>query len=254
MKFERIERKDGIVTIITENEKWYRFSDGKILPSSTFITGTGCPKGIGFYKWLAGMGWDEAELKRDSEGAKGSKIHAAAERLLRGDKIDFGTEVLNPRSGQMEALTSEEYRWLMNIHAWALEYKPVVLGQEIVVRNDGVGYAGTLDLLCTIGGVAWIVDFKKSKDIYAEQKAQISSYGHGNTGEGVSFCDLYPNLKYGILQYNYPRTKKGWKFTEVADSFHLFLAAYEFWKEEGDTNPPREIELPESIQIKKEIP
>lgn len=253
MKFERIERKDGIVTIITENEKWYRFPDGKIHPSSTFITGTGCPKGVGFYKWLAGMGWNEAELKRDSEGAKGSKIHAAAEKLLRGDKIDFGTEVLNPRTGQMEALTSEEYRWLMNIYVWALEYKPVILGQEIIVRNDEVGYAGTLDLFCTIDGVPWIVDFKKSREIYAEQKAQISSYGHATADDTGPFNIFHKDLKYGILQYNYPRTKKGWKFTEVPDSFHLFLAAYEFWKEEGDTNPPREIELPESIQIIMEV-
>jgi hypothetical protein len=73
MKKEIREVKDGIVQITTVDERWYvkalKDEEGILkvvfVPSITWIAGH-YPKGIAFYKWLAGKGWDEAEALKQS--------------------------------------------------------------------------------------------------------------------------------------------------------------------------------------------
>jgi hypothetical protein len=51
------------------------------VPSVTWISGF-WPKGIGFYKWLADKGWDEAEAAKQAAGDKNEKsLTYALEKL-----------------------------------------------------------------------------------------------------------------------------------------------------------------------------
>jgi hypothetical protein len=64
-----VDEKRGIVQITTYDERWYAHEVKDpitgiptviFVPSVTWVAES-YPKGIGFYKWLADKGWDEAE-------------------------------------------------------------------------------------------------------------------------------------------------------------------------------------------------
>lgn len=79
------DEKRGIVQVTTSDERWYlkpstdpvtELPVYKPVPSSTWIA-EHWPKGIGFYRWLADKGWDEAEAIKAAAGDKGSAVHNA---------------------------------------------------------------------------------------------------------------------------------------------------------------------------------
>src|SRR5439155_20894113 len=172
--------KDGIVQVTIADERWYikdtidpvsGLPIKTFVPSVTWISGH-YPKSIGFYKWLAQKGWDEAEAIKIAAGDKGSKVHNAIGTLLAGEKVEIsypdhkGSEYVNPTTGQLEELTLEEYDCLLAFQRWFQEVKPETIAREFVVWNEEYGYAGTIDYLCKIGGVPYLIDFKTSQDVW----------------------------------------------------------------------------------------
>lgn len=220
--------EDGkIVRITVCDERWYikTLEDGSIkeYPSSTWISGF-CPMGIGYYKWLANQGWDNAQSIMTKAGNKGTKIHKGIHSLVLGNEVRMNEKFPNDE-GEPEELTLEEYEAILSFAEWFKETKPEVLASEIVVFNDEYGYAGTLDLICKIENEVWLIDYKSSAEIYPSHEAQISSYKNSDTGFKID--------KLGILQVGYKRNKnKKWKFTEISDQFDMFLAAKRFWQKE----------------------
>lgn len=240
MKIEIKEIIDAnTIRITTPNERWYRkLGEIKWRPSSTWICEF-LPKGIGFYKWLAEKGWDEAIAIREAAGNRGSRVHHAIEELICGNII--GIEDVFPDSNNMQAgLDVEEWECVMSFHSWWMEAKPRLIAKEQIVFNDKEWYAGTLDLICEIGEKRWIVDFKTSQNIYLSHEVQISSYRH---------CDGIVVDKIGILQLGYRRNKKGWKFTEIQDNFNLFLAAKVLWAEENENKQPLQKDFPRKLSL-----
>jgi len=77
--FEKQTPKEALYQITVADERWYT-KPGKDpisgipvytpVPSVTWIAGF-WPKGIGFYKWLADKGWDEAQASKRSRGGQG---------------------------------------------------------------------------------------------------------------------------------------------------------------------------------------
>ena len=115
----------GIVRITTTDERWYWRAlqttnaetglpevKNVYVPSVTWITSF-YPKGVGFYKWLANLGWDEAEAVKQAAGDKGSKVHAAIEDLIDGEEVRLDSRYTNPTTEQEEELSVEEYEALM---------------------------------------------------------------------------------------------------------------------------------------------
>jgi len=245
MKYENkdVDLGKGIVRITTSDERWYQktLDDGtvKFVPSVTWL----CeyyPKGIGFYRWLAEKGWDEAQAIKELAGSKGSVVHQAIQELLDGRvvKIDskFGEE------GGIREITAEEYLCVMSFADWFSEAKPEVLDYEFTVWNDEYNYAGTCDLYCKIKGVDYIIDFKTSANIYPSHELQLSAYKHALNIE----ADL------AILQIGYQRNKKGYKFTEIEDQFDLFLGARKVWEKECKNIQPLQRDFPLEITLKEE--
>ena len=252
MKKEIRKVTDSVVQITTSDERWYmreevnletRLPELRFVPSVTWIAGS-YPKGIGFYKWLADKGWDEAEAIKSAAGDKGSKVHLAIVDLLDGKDVPMESKHVNNSTGQPEELSVEEYEAVAAFVRWWKEAKPTVIAREVTVWNDSVGYAGTVDLVCCVGEEVWIVDFKTSQYLWPEHELQISAYKHANLA-------LAGEPKLAILQIGYKRNKNGYKFTEVGDKFDLFLSAHKIWANEHGQEKPRQIDLPVKLTLQE---
>lgn len=252
-----VDEKRGIVQITVSDERWYMkpvpndttgIPEYVAVPSVTWIAGY-WPKGVGFYKWLADKGWDEAEAAKQAAGDKGSRVHLAIERILRGEEFRIDTKVEDKsRSSEQERfeteLTYEELLCVQSFLDWFREAKPETIATERTIFSEMHGYAGTVDYICRIDGVPYVIDFKTSKQVWREYELQVSAYRVAvENGENPiedadgNIVDL-SGLKTAILQVGYDRNKAGWKFTEVEDAFDLFKVAQQIWKREvGDGTP-----------------
>jgi hypothetical protein len=237
MQYERrvIDAKKGLVQITFPDERWYeKIVDDKIIyiPSITWVVSY-WPKGIGFMKWMASHGFDEAESIKEASGEKGTHIHHAIGMLLDGKEIDFNTVIDD------KEITAEEYAAVMSFVDWHNEYKPLIKKTEFTVFSDDDTFAGTLDLWCEINGEDWVIDFKSSADIWPSHELQVMAYRRA----------LGVDARLGILQVGYKRNKRKWKFTEVTDDFTLFQAVYQIWKKETAGVQPLQREYPLSLSL-----
>jgi hypothetical protein len=275
-----VDEKRQITQITVADERWY-MKPGKSaetgiplytpVPSVTWISGY-WPKGIGFYKWLADKGWDEAEAIKQAGGDKGSAVHLAIEKILRGEEFRIDTKVTDKnRSTEQDLatrdLTYEELLCVKSFLDWKAEmevdYIIETLANEITVFSDIHGFAGTADWIVRLtpkpegknplklgGPTPFVIDFKISKNVWKEYELQVSAYRtalengenpiyerNANGTETDRLVDL-SGLKGAILQVGYERNKAGYKFTEIEDAFHLFKVAQQIWKAEiGDNTP-----------------
>ncbi len=97
-----------------------------------------------------------AEQFRDAAAARGDRVHEYCEQVaLRAlDRPHQLPEAL-------EALTEHGERdFASRFDTWWQEYNVQPLAPEITVWNKSLGYAGTLDLVATIGGKLCIIDYK----------------------------------------------------------------------------------------------
>jgi len=237
MKIEKRKIVGDIVQITTSDERWYELNN-KFMPSVTWIANS-YPKGTAYYKWLASKGWDEAETIKKEAGEKGSRVHNAAEDLLKGETVKMDAKYPD-NNGEMAELTVEEYGAIMSFADWFNELKDVKIVEiENTVFNEIEGYAGTLDMVLIIDGEKWIVDIKTSAYIWPSHEIQISAYKH---------CG-YEDARLAILQVGYKRNKKGFKFTELVDKFDLFLHAKAIWKNENENVHPRQKDYPTELKL-----
>lgn len=240
------------IRITTCDERWYANSiyneitglpEYKYIPSVTWIAGY-YPKGIAFYKWLADKGWDEAEAIKSAAGDKGSKVHKGTEDLDHGLAIPIDTRYINPSTGKEEELSLEEVECLLSFAKWLDETKPELITCELTVYGNG--YAGTLDRIYRISGQIYIVDIKTSQYIWEEHKLQVSAYSHAE----IDYIELgitqreWDTRKLAILQIGYKKNKAGFKFTEIADKYDLFIMALAIWRNENSDSKPKQRDYP----------
>lgn len=253
--FTLADEKRGIVQITTDDERFY-VREGKdektglpihvYKPSVTWIVSY-APKGIGYYKWLAEHGWDEAESIKKERGKYGSRVHKAVESLLNGEKIEMNTEFADPYTGELQSLTFQEYDAVLSFADWWAELNTKhddieIIEIEHTIWNEQEDFAGTIDLILRIDGEYWIIDFKTSKYIWMSHEMQVSAYRHS-----IDFGDA--PVRTAILQLGYNKNKKNYKFTETEDRWTQFLAAREFWRIENDGKKPFQKDYPLFISL-----
>lgn len=237
MKIERkvVDKKLGIVQCTTEDERWY-LVDQIYLPSVTWICSF-YPKGIGYMKWLAEKGWNEAEALKVLAGNKGSRVHKAIELLNSGETVRHDTLFMDDSGVELE-LTADEYEAVISYANWFKSTNPKILRSEFTVVNTEFGFAGTVDIEAEINGELYVVDVKTSADIWPSHEIQVSAY-----------AKTLGNHKRAILQVGYKRNKNKYKFTEIEDKFKLFLASREIWSEETAGIEPLQRDFPTSISL-----
>jgi hypothetical protein len=252
-----VDEKRGIAQITVADERWYMrpskdaesgIPNYTAVPSVTWIAGY-WPKNQAFWQWVASKGWDEAQIVKQAAGDKGSAVHLAIERILGGEefRIDTKIEDKNRSTEQdlaLRELTYEELLCVKSFLDWRDAVKPEVIATETTIFSDIHGYAGTVDLVCRIDGVPYVVDFKTSKQVWKEYELQVSAYRAAlESGENPLYerdGSLFnpAGMKTAILQVGYERNKAGYKFTEIDDAFDLFKVAQRIWKTEVGDNTP----------------
>lgn len=233
-----VDEKAGVVQVTTYDERWYckTSEDEKTglpiyayVPSVTWVSSK-YPKGTEFFKWLASKGWDESQAIKEAAGSKGSAIHKGAEDLLQGEVVKMDAEYTDPKTGEVRALTVEEYYGIMTFVDWykdlCSKHTVEVIASEITVFNDEDNYAGTVDLVLRIDGKVHIVDLKTGQNIWPEYEIQISAYKRALELAGTEVAEI------AILQLGYKRNKRGWKYTPVEYKYDLYLAAKRIWENE----------------------
>lgn len=244
-------KEDGIIQITTLDERWYE-KNGAFNPSITWI-GHYSPMGLGLLKHYADKGWDEAQALKKEAGEKGSKVHQAIEALLAGQSVTLETGFTNPETGNTEDLTPDEYYCVMTFADFWRDlnqnHKVQLIDTEKVAwveaaKGEQYGYAGTRDMKLVIDGKPTIIDIKTSKDIFLTHELQLSALKHADPDLPAIY----------IIQVGYKRNKNGWKFTEIADKFPLFLAAKRFWQDANPDSKPRQKDYPPEITLAFQTP
>src|SRR5215831_5314719 len=173
----------GLVQITVADERWYARvvpSPETALPKVVYVPSVTwiCsyyPKGVGYHKWLAALGWNEAEAVRQAAAEKGSQVHQACAALLDGQTITMESAFQAPDMELPAPLTVEGYEAVLAFADWWATLKnPTVLAKDFVVWGDG--YAGTLDLLMSWEGEdagIHLIDLKTSQEVWPEHQLQV---------------------------------------------------------------------------------
>jgi hypothetical protein len=142
------------------NEENHTYTiDGKIVPSVTQII-----------KETVGGGWSASEWYL----TRGKAIHLCATFIAQGKEFKYDERL----AGYVKALRKFFY-----------ELEPFVIGSEMAVGSQLYQFAGTLDLVCKIGGRKYIADYKHSID-KIRIPLQVGGYSQAykeTTGEEINF-------------------------------------------------------------------
>jgi hypothetical protein len=248
-----IDEARGLARITTDDERFYIREvevDGvkqhEYRPSVTWIANY-VPKGIGFYKWLAEHGWDESEAIKQERGKYGSRVHKSIEMLLSGEEVRMDTQIPDPETMELKALSVEEYTALISFKDWWVEFNAEHTSVEVIqiehtLWPENEVFAGSIDLLVLVDNEYYfLIDFKTSQYVYLSHEVQLSAYKRG--------MNLDKEVRIAVLQVGYRKTKKGYKFTEIEEKYELFQSAYSFWKDEHDGTKPYQKDLPLSLRL-----
>ena len=108
---------------------------------------------------LKGIPWQE----RDDKAARGTEIHAYAERLAHGEDVDVPEHLVGYVEGYARFLDEWDLRTIL---------------AETMGANRTHWYAGTFDLIADIGPDRWLLDAKSAKRIYGKDALQTDAYRH----------------------------------------------------------------------------
>lgn len=259
----KVDEEKGIHQITTSDERWYskEMKNEKtglpeiiFVPSVTWITQS-YPKGIGYYKWLAEHGWDEAESLKTTAGDKGTKVHLAIEDIMQGKEVRIDSKYPNKSLGIDEELTLDECDAILSFIAWKAEMEKEntleTLTFEKTIFSDQYKYAGTIDWVVKMISKAtgevtyWIIDFKTSQFVWPSHELQLNAYKKTiENGENVIEGMDISNIRMAILQVGYKKNKAQYKFTEIENDFEMFLNAQSIWKKEHGTEAPKQRDYP----------
>jgi hypothetical protein len=245
MKVERrvVDSARGIVQLTLSDERWYIISKenkpDRYMPSTTWICSY-YPKGVGYMRWFAEHGYDEAEAIKIAAGEKGSRVHKAISDILLGNTVKI-TDKYSADGEEPKELTAIEYEAIMSFVNWLHKTQPEILAVDYTLVNEEENYAGTIDMKVKINGEIWIIDIKTSKDIYPSHELQVSAYKQAD--KEVE--------KIAILQVGYARNKDKFKFTEIEDQYGLFKSAQNIWAKETAGQQPSQKDFPLELVWKK---
>lgn len=179
------------------------------------------------WEWKLRVGWDEANRRMLDSQDKGKVIHKALETINQDESlmIDLDPAVLPYCEGYMR---------------WYEKFEPDVIAREEYLVSHRHKYAGTADLICTIDGQLWIVDFKTgSKSI--DHGLQLAAYRQAYkemTGKTAKTACLYLTDK----------TKRGWSWKEYKEPVNTFLAAKKLFDWQVKHEPYKEPK-PETVYM-----
>lgn len=179
---------------LTYNDGAHRYRlDGRPVPNVTSILNGGLPKPA-LVDWAArtvaehvatnwedvsalrALGWEPMvkalaavpNARRDRAAATGTEVHALAERVAHGDRVEVPPALAGHVRGYVDFLDA---------------FNPRVLVTEAMVANRTAWYAGRFDLLAVLGdtdGPTWLLDVKTSRGVYGDTSLQLAAYARAD--------------------------------------------------------------------------
>jgi hypothetical protein len=146
--------------------------------------------------------------------------------------------------GELKEFNVDEWRAVISFIDWWKDAQPVPISFEQMCWNEADDYAGTIDFVCEIAGVRYVVDFKTSKSVWPSHELQIASYVNTPQAQGAT--------QAAILQIGYTLNKRGWKFNEVdelPEKYETFKAVKRVWWNENKDVHPKQYQLPDSLSL-----
>ena len=127
------------------------------------------------------------------------------------------------------------------------EYKPEAYAVEHVICNKELGYAGTSDMVCKIGGSTWLLDWKTTSKFFPTMlpkdnyNAQLWAYK-----EAIGQMGRYKVEKMAIVYLS----ADGFAFARSDGDRDLFMKAMDIYKQ-GRTPPKKSDPKPQVIDTKR---
>jgi len=115
-------------------------------------------------KFYATMGYDRAQLISKQSAREGTMVHEAVEALLLGKSPTMNGKMAPSVEAFLEFIEKNKIKVIDESHV------------ERLVHHKEHKYAGTLDVLATIGGKFGVLDIKTSEGIYRDYNLQTAAY------------------------------------------------------------------------------
>lgn len=231
------------------DSRFYILPNGQYVPSVTTVL-TAYPRTPAFFEWLKKVG-DNADDIRDDAGESGSKVHQAIELYDKDIEVCWVDEFGKPYYSILEWQMIDRYV------QFAEKTKYKLVSNEVNYASDKLRVGGTLDKVCEINGVRWLIDNKTSNYIYDNFWLQLVAYKM----LWEEFNPDYPIQKLGILHLKaQTRTEgkgdaiqgRGWKLCEPEKNieyyWELFQATYLLWSAQNPSCAPLNKVYPSSFK------
>jgi hypothetical protein len=228
----------------------YYSRNNKLYPSVTSILQF-MPKNKFFENWLKDVGHN-ADFIAKKAAEEGTQVHDAAERYLKGEKIQWLDE------NGISKYSLEVWKMILKFHDFWSTYKPTLIENEIHLFSDIYTYAGTCDLVIELGGKKWLLDIKTSNSLHTSHDLQLAAYAQ-------AWNELYEEKidNVGILWLKSSKRGedkkgsrmqgKGWELYKpeksIEENLKLFGYIHELYKLEHSEAKSADEQLPTEVQI-----
>jgi len=224
--------------------RFYTDENGNYFPSATTLL-EAYPKPAQLIMWMKEVG-SKADEIRDAAGKRGSSVHQLTEDYDNGIECTLLDEYGKPR------YSLEEWSMFERYVEFSVNHKPEHHLIEQTFINSQLGFAGTIDRICTIDGKTYVLDIKTSNGIYNSYWLQLAAYRqlydhgtlHGSNmpdinGDAILWLNAKTrtNGKGGAIQ------GKGWQMVTEMDTskqWSLFQAVQQLWHAEHEDDKPKE--------------
>ena len=225
----------NIVQKVIDDTHFY-WVDGEFMPSVSHILDIAAPKEFGLINFFKTNTPEEIDAISGKAKENGTLVHDACDKLLNGLEIPLKDYPLKAKKA------------LLSLVQWYDATLPKNISTEQMVASKINKYAGTLDLVCTIGGKRVLVDFKTNKGgIYFTNKLQIMAYKQAyeeTTGDKIDECWI---LRLGTTH------KVGYEYKRIDDvSIQDFMNVYQVYLRMNGgkvEEPPMVDEYPEILKL-----
>lgn len=219
---------------------------GEPVAGVTTLLSLGVPPDAGLLEYYKRNSIEDQEAILADAQERGTNVHQAIETLLLGGKINSADF---KRQHEKKAITA--------FVDWYRKVNPTnVLPERVVAYIGGkdkdgnpLKFAGTVDLVATIGGRRLIIDFKTSKTPSKKNSLQVQAYREAFKqayGEDIDDCYvLYLGTSHKGTRAKevdgMPTTGLGWCMIKSEDTFDDFKRAYNMalWVSGGYPKPPK---------------
>ena len=230
------------------DERFYTLDNKTFYPSVTTVL-SAYPKGYAFQEWLKSTGFN-ADIILEKAGQQGTNVHNAIENFLNKKELIW----INGEG--YENYTLNEWKMIcryMDFHEnYVDKDKPMAV--ETLLFSDGMKLGGTADLVCTINGETWMIDFKTSNGLYKTYDMQLAVYKNMWDEKNEPKIE-----RYGILWLNSShRTIKefqgiGWQLKEITKDHEENISLYNhtraLWDQENPNYSPKNLSFANSYKL-----